>query len=193
MVFRGTYERAEKWCDVLLGMLRVSLIGVAVWGAPNPVAAAKGVFLLDLPKQQGPYSALLVVTSLIGAVGGSIANLLYPYFIQQQGWHGPAFRRVQHYDLAFGTAMIVALNLAVSTTGAEILNPRGVTVTDLDDLASLLTLVLGELGGPIFYLGVFAALYSSAIGNAIGYGYLCTDVVGVSRSKEPVRTRDGST
>jgi Mn2+/Fe2+ NRAMP family transporter len=187
LVFRGAYERTEKVFYLLLAMLSVSLIGVALWGGPNPVEAARGVFLFDVPEQQGPFGALLVVTSLIGAVGGSIANLLYPYFIQQKGWHGPAFRRVQHYDLAFGTAMIVILNLAVWTIGAEILNPRGVIVTDLDDLASLLRLVLGALGGPIFYLGVFAALYSSVIGNAIGYGYLCTDIVAVSRSRASIR------
>ena len=122
--------------------------------------------------------------SLIGAVGGSISNLLYPYFMQQKGWAGPKFRRLQHYDLAFGTLVLVFLNLSVWTIGAEVLYPLGITLTSLDDLASLLTLVLGALGGPIFYLGVFAAVYSSAIGNASGYGLMCVDIVNVSRSSE---------
>ena len=34
---------------------------------------------------------------------------------------------------------------------------------------------------------MFAALYSSIIGNAIGYGYLCSDVVAVSRASGAVR------
>ncbi len=106
--------------------------------------------------------------------------------MQQKGWAGPKFRRLQHYDLAFGTLVLVFLNLSVWTIGAEVLNPRGITLTNFDDLANLLTLALGELGGPIFYLGVFAAVYSSAVGNATGYGLMSIDVVNVSRSTDTV-------
>jgi len=181
-LFRGGYRQVETVFYAFLVMLSVSLIGVALWSGPNPAAAAKGVFLFAVPEQRGQFSAFLVVVSLVGAVGGSIANLMYPYFIQQKGWVGPKFRRLQHYDLAFGTLVLVFLNLSVWTIGAEVLYPLGISLTNIDDLASLLTLVLGVLGGPIFYLGVFAAVYSSAIGNATGFGLMCVDVVNVCRS-----------
>lgn len=183
-LFRGAYRHVEIVFYGFLVMLSVSLIGVALWSGPNPVEAAKGVLLFALPEQRGQFSAFLVVVSLIGAVGGSISNLMYPYFMQQKGWAGPKFRRLQHYDLAFGTLVLVFLNLSVWTIGAEVLNPLGITLTSLDDLASLLTVVLGQLGGPIFYLGVFAAVYSSAVGNATGFGLMCVDVVNVSRSSD---------
>ncbi len=186
-VFRGLFNHVEKVFYVLLAILSVSLIGVALWSGPSPVQALKGVFLFAVPEQKGSFSVLLVVTALIGAVGGSIANLLYPYFIQQKGWIGPKFRRLQLYDLAFGTLVLIVLDLSVWTIGAEILNPEGITVESLDDLANLLTITLGKLGGPIFYLGVFAALYSSVIGNAIGYSYMLCDIVKISRSTEPTK------
>ncbi len=186
-LFRGAYRHVEFVFYVFLGMLSVSLIGVAILSGPDPIAATKGIFLFDIPEQKGQFSAFLVVVSLIGTVGGSIANLLYPYFMQQKGWAGPKFRRLQHYDLAFGTLVMVVLNLSVWTIGAEVLNPRGITVSSLDDLANLLTIVLGTLGGPIFYLGVFAALYSSVVGNATGYGLMCADIVSVSRSSGTTR------
>ncbi len=187
IIFRGAYRRLEFIFYVFLIMLSVSLIGVAAWSGPNPVAAARGMFLFDIPEQNGPFGALLVVTSLIGAVGGSIANLMYPYFIQQKGWNGPRYRRLQIYDLAFGTAVLMILNLSVWTIGAELLHPRGIALESLDDLANLLTVALGDLGGPIFYLGVFAALYSSVIGGAVGFGYMVTDAVRVCRSREATR------
>ncbi len=190
-LFRGAYRHVEIVFYVFLVMLSVSLIGVAVWSGPDPVAAAKGVLLFDVPEQSGQFGALLVIVSLIGAVGGSISNLLYPYFMQQKGWAGPGFRRLQRYDLAFGTAVLVVLNLSVWTIGAEVLNPLGITLKDIDDLAGLLTLTLGALGGPVFYLGVFAALFSSAIGNATGYGLLCVDVVNVSRAAATSAGRRG--
>lgn len=50
--------------------------------------------------------------ALIGAVGGSLANLLYPYFMQQKRWRGAQYRKLQHYDLAFGTLGLMLLNLS---------------------------------------------------------------------------------
>ncbi len=183
-VFRGLYRRLEPVFYVFLAMLGASVIGVAVWSGPDPVAAAKGVLLFEVPAQQGSYGALLVIVSLIGAVGGSIANLLYPYFIQQKGWRGPRFRRVQLYDLAFGVGVLMFLNLSVWTIGAEVLHARGETIESLADLAKLLTIALGDLGAPIFYIGVFAAVYSSVIGMAVGFGYLVTDAVRVHHSAD---------
>ena len=184
IVFRGVFHRVEKAAYILLGLLSVSLVGVALWAGPNPAGAARGVFLFGLPEQQGPFGVLLVVTSLIGAVGGSIANLLYPYFIQQKGWKGPQYRRLQQYDLAFGTLVVIVLNLSVWTVGAEILHPHGLTVSELSDLTKLLTEVLGDLGGPIFNLGAFAALFSTMVGNATGYGYMLTDIARISGTSQ---------
>jgi Mn2+/Fe2+ NRAMP family transporter len=93
-LYRGAYRHIEIVFYIFLAMLSVSLIGVAVWSGPNPIAAAKGVFLFAIPEQKGPFSAFLVITSLIGAVGGSIANLLYPYFMQQKGWRGAQYRHL---------------------------------------------------------------------------------------------------
>jgi len=183
-VFRGVFNRIEKVFYVFLGLLSVSLIGVALKSGPDPVGIIKGIFLFDLPEQRGSFSVSLIVISLIGAVGGSIANLLYPYFIQQKGWKGPRFRRLQLYDLAFGTLVLVVLDLAVWTVGAEVLHPQNLTIESFPDLANLLTIVMGDLGGAIFYLGVFAALYSSVIGNAAGYGLLCTDIARILRTGE---------
>ena len=67
------------------------------------------------------------------------------------------------------------LDLAVWTIGAEILHPTGQTVGSIEDLANLLMTTLGRLGEIIFYLGVFGALFSSVLGDALGFGYLVQD------------------
>lgn len=175
IVFRGAFAHIKFVFYVLLGLLSSSLIGVAIWSGPDPVGIARGIVLFEIPEQQGRFGVFLVLTSLIGAVGGSIANLLYPYFMEQNGWKGPRFRRLQLYDLAFGTLVVVVLNLAVWTIGAEVLKPSGLEIDGLDSLTHLITDALGDWCGPLFYLGVFAATYSTVIGNATGFGLLCTD------------------
>lgn len=65
------------------------------------------------------------------------------------------------------------------TIGAEVLHPDGRNVSGIDELAGLLTISLGSMGGPVFYVGCFSALLSSVIGNASGYGLLVAEVVRV--------------
>lgn len=82
--FKGVFRRVETVLFLFPGLLSISLIGVALWSGPNPVEAAKGVFLFELPADKGAFGVVLVVTSLIEAVGGTITNLFYPYFIAKK-------------------------------------------------------------------------------------------------------------
>ena len=110
------YARVEMLFYVLLALLTISLLGVALWTGPDMGAMLTGLLLFDTPSSQsGEFSVLLVVVSLIGAIGGSIANLMYPFFIHEKGWRGPKYRRVQMLDLFFGTSAVVILDLAVPT------------------------------------------------------------------------------
>ena len=69
-------------------------------------------------------------------------------------------------------AMLV-LNLAVWTLGAELLYPDR-QIRALDDLPALVSSVVGEWGRVLFYLGIFAAIFTSILGHAAGLGSLGT-------------------
>jgi hypothetical protein len=109
---------------------------------------------------------------MIGAIGGSLMNLVYPYFLEGKGWKGPQYRRVQLYDFLLAAIVMIVLNLAVWTLGAELLHPKDLKITELDDLPGLLSQVIGEGGRVLFYVGIFSAVYSSLVGHALGLGYL---------------------
>jgi Mn2+/Fe2+ NRAMP family transporter len=175
VVWRPVFRRVEWVFLAFLGLLGVSLIGAAARVGPDVRGILAGTVGFRLPPEMGGFAPLLIVTSLVGAVAGSLANLLYPYFIRDKGWNSPAYRRVQLYDLGFGVLMIIVLDLAVWVLGAQVLHPRGLTVKTTHDLAQLLTGVMGSVGGVLIYLGIFAAVASSIVGNALGYGYMATD------------------
>jgi Mn2+/Fe2+ NRAMP family transporter len=174
-VFQPLYRRTEKVILVLAALLSLSLLGLAAATRPSPIELAKGVIGFSLPHSTGRFDPMFIAVSMLGAVGGGLANLMYPYFIREKGWTRPQHRRLQQYDLIFGILVLIILDLSVWTVGAEILHPRGIRVTDLNSLASLLGETLGFLGTRLFYLGVFAALFSSIIGNGAAYGYLISD------------------
>jgi Mn2+/Fe2+ NRAMP family transporter len=117
---------------------------------------------------------MLVAIGMLGAVGGSLMNLVYPYSIEQKGWRGPQYRKLQRYDFMLGVIVMIVLDLAIWTVGAELLYGRGETIQDLADLSGLVSKQLGQGGNVLFYLGVFAAVYTSIIGHALGLGLLST-------------------
>jgi hypothetical protein len=125
-----------------------------------------------MPEQRGQFGPLLVAAGMIGAVGGSLMNLVYPYFLVSKGWRGPQFRRVQTYDFLLAMAVMLILDLAIWTLGAETLNNNGGTIATMDDLPWLLGTLLGRAGELLFYAGIFAAVFTSLVGHALGLGLL---------------------
>lgn len=171
LVFTPSYRRLELAFLVFLGVLSVSFLGSALWVGFEPAEVARALFRAELPAQRGHFNPLLVAIAMVGAVGGSLMNLVYPYFLEAKGWVGPQYLKVQRYDLLLGVIAMILLNLAVWTLGAELLYPDK-TIKTLDDLPQLLSGTLGEGGRWLFYAGIFAAIYTSIIGHAAGLGAL---------------------
>lgn len=173
LVFRPAYGPLELIFKIFLGLLSVSFIGSAVFVGVSPVGVLEGLYRFEMPGAQGRFNPLLVGIAMIGAVGGSIMNLAYPYFLDAKGWRGPQYRRVQMYDFILAVSAMIVLNLAVWTLGAELLYPDR-QIHKLDDLPALVSTVLGEPGRALFYGGIFSAIYTSILGHATGLGTLGT-------------------
>jgi Mn2+/Fe2+ NRAMP family transporter len=171
LVFRPSYARLELAFKIQLGLLALSFLGTAVWVGFDPMDLLRGLVRFEMPGRHGRFDPLLVALAMIGAVGGSLMNLVYPYFLEAKGWRGPQYRRVASYDFLLAVVAMLVLNLSVWTLGAELLHPDR-HVETLDDLPRLLSAVLGEGGRVLFYLGIFAALYTSILGHAAGLAAL---------------------
>jgi Mn2+/Fe2+ NRAMP family transporter len=171
LIFRPQYERLEIIFKFLLAVLAISFVGSSLWVGIDVGGLIRGLYRFELPDQRGDFNPLLVAIAMIGAVGGSLMNLAYPYFLEAKGWRGPQYRRVQFYDLLLGVVVMILLNLAVWILGAELLYPDK-QIKALDDLPTLLSAVLGNGGRVLFYLGIFAAVYTSVLGHAAGLAYM---------------------
>ena len=173
LVFRPSYRRLELVFFVFLAVLSASFLGCAVWVGFNPADVARGLVRMEMPGQHGAFDPWQVALAMIGAVGGSLMNLVYPYFLDEKGWRGPQYRRVQFYDFLLGVIAMFVLNLSIWVLGAELLYPDK-HIGTLDDLPNLLSTMLGNSGRLLFYAGIFSAIYTSIIGHAAGLGRLGT-------------------
>lgn len=165
------YGPLEWTFKIFLAVLSISFVGSAAWVGFSGTDVLQGLFRFEIPGRQGAFGPVTVALAMIGAVGGSFMNLAYPYFLEEKGWRGPKYLRVQFYDLLLAVTAMVVLNLAVWVLGAELLYPDH-HITDLDDLPNLLSTVLGAPGRLLFYAGIFAAVYTSILGHAAGLAAL---------------------
>ena len=171
LVTRPQYQVIETLFKIFLAVLSISLLGTALWVGPEPAAILQGFYRLEMPEQAGQFDPLLVGTAMLGAIGGSLMNFVYPYFLEAKGWRGPRFRRLQVYDFLLAVGVMIVLNLAIWTLGAKLLWPDH-SIEEMDDLPRLLSEVLGPGGRWLFYVGIFSAIYTSLIGHAIGLGMM---------------------
>jgi Mn2+/Fe2+ NRAMP family transporter len=173
LVFRPSFRRLEQIFFFFLAVLSVSFVGSAIWVGFDPAEVARGLVRMEMPGKHGAYDPSQVALAMIGAVGGSLMNLVYPYFLDAKGWRGPQYRRVQLYDFMLGVLAMLVLNLSIWVLGAELLYPDR-HIEQLQDLPNLLSRVLGEPGRLLFYAGIFSAIFTSIIGHAAGLGRLGT-------------------
>jgi len=172
---KNAYKKVELLMKVLLAILTICFVCLAFYSGPSVGSIFKGTIGFGLPEDTGAYSVILVGISLVGAVAGSLTNLIYPYFLQDKGWVKPIHKKIQRNDLLFGFIAAIILTLAIWIVGAEILRPNDIQVESIEDISRALSLYMGDLGSWIFYLGVFGILYSSVIGTSNGYAKVITD------------------
>jgi len=184
VTLKGAYRAIERIFKVILVVMVLTFVlGIALVGI-NWGELVKG-FAFELPAQQGLFDSGLVASSLVLATLGSMANLFYPEFLREKGWTTPAYRRVQRYDLLFGTIVVLFLGVAVWAIGAEVLyGHQG--VTEAGDIAGALGVAVGPIGPYIFYLGLLGAAWTTVAGSLFALGKMVVESLHVVR---PARAR----
>lgn len=171
---RKEYKIIEWTARIVVVILIATFVYAVVKSGFNPLDLLSGM-AFSIPESVGILGAGLVVVSLIGAVGGSVANLLYGYLIDDKGWKGPAYRPLQRLDLWSGVAAMVIINLAVWIVAAENLSGKALTIEDPEGLATMMQLAVGDMGVPLLWLALFAITFDNLHVWAYGFTKLFVD------------------
>jgi Mn2+/Fe2+ NRAMP family transporter len=155
------YRGLEVVAQIAMAFLVITFLVALISSGFDLLAFLRGLFFFAIPPTQGAFGALVIVISIIGAVGGSVANLMYPYFIRDKGWHGSRYRKLQVFDLLFGVVTLIVLNFMVWVVAAELLRGRGDTIAAPEDLANMMKLAIGPLGPPLMWIAIFFTVFDN--------------------------------
>ncbi|WP_374274149.1 Nramp family divalent metal transporter [Brevundimonas sp.] len=180
-VWVGGYGLFEKVMTALVGLMFVTVVGLAVLVAPDIPRLLIGMW------PTLPEGAAFYTLGLIGGVGGTITTAAYGYWLAAKGWRGEPWMRVMRWDNRIAYAVTGVFVIAMLIVGAELLHAAGVALSGGDrgllDLGLVLEARFGRPIAVLFLVGFWATSFSSLLGVWQGVSTMFADFVGFTRGR----------
>lgn len=175
LFFNSFYHILERLMLVLVGLMLISFVVTFFLAKPDWAAIGLG-FTPSVPKA----STGLIIAFFASCF--SIVGAFYQsYLVQERKRVGG--EKVKDASLT-GIILLGVMSLVVMICGAAILHSSGVEVKSAMDMASVLEPLFGRYASFVFLAGLFAASFSSVVGNAAVGGTLLADALGYDRGLE---------
>lgn len=182
MVWFGRYNFFEKVTAVLVGLMFVTVVGLAVVATPNIPEMFTGLVPII------PEGGLIYTLALAGGVGGTITLAAYGYWLREKGWYTPKWMKVMRIDNSMAYVVTGIFVIAMLIVGAEVVRTAGLALSAGDEgLLELSTVLRDEYGDVVgigFLIGFWAASFTSIIGVWNGVSLMFADFWGNMRGKE---------
>ncbi|WP_296818729.1 Nramp family divalent metal transporter, partial [Brevundimonas sp.] len=173
LVWFGGYGLFEKVMTALVGVMFVTVVGLAVLVTPDLPRLLTGLW------PTLPEGSLFYTLGLIGGVGGTITMAAYGYWLNAKGWKGPDWIGVMRLDNRVAYLVTGVFVVAMLIVGAELLHAGGVALASGDrgllDLGAVLEDRFGQPVAVAFLVGFWATTFSSLIGVWQGVSLLFGD------------------
>lgn len=186
LVWFGGYGLFEKVMTACVGVMFVTVVGLAVIVAPDLPALLSGAW----PRL--PEGSLFYTLGLIGGVGGTITLAAYGYWLTAKGWRGPEWLAVMRLDNRVAYLVTGVFVIAMLIVGAELLYASGVALQGGDrgllDLGEVLEDRFGRAVAILFLVGFWATSFSSLLGVWQGVSLMFADFIANVRGQPE---RDG--
>ncbi len=179
MVWFGRYAFFEKVTAVLVGLMFVTVVGLAIVAVPNIPAMFQGLLPII------PEGGVIYTLALAGGVGGTITLAAYGYWLREKGWYTPKWMKVMRIDNSMAYVLTGIFVVAMLIVGAEVVRAAGISLSAGDagllDLSTVLRERYGDVVGIGFMVGFWAAAFSSIIGVWNGVSLMFADFWGNMR------------
>jgi Mn2+/Fe2+ NRAMP family transporter len=176
MMYWGRYRLVERFSKLLALLMGASLAAAAVLSKPDLGNLVAGALTPSLPSDQAYYSPILVVMAVMSAASGSFGNLTYSAYVHETGWRKLSFLRTQRIDLLLSMGGMFLMLAMIQIAAAAALQPRGIQVSELENLIPIFAQVLGDGGRIVLGVSLWSITFSSYLGGGTGYALMFSDV-----------------
>lgn len=182
LFFRSFYSILEKLMIFLVILMVLSFMVTLIISSPAIPAVLAG-FIPAIPSGSEFLSIALIASSF------SLVGAFYQaYLVREKGWEFGKENLATRESIT-GILILGFISMIVLMTAGSVLNTSGIEVRSAADMGRALEPLFGHLAYFIFMLGLFAASFSSLVGNATLGGTILADtfLLGDKLSNWPVR------
>jgi len=182
LFFKTFFKILEK---VMIGMVILMLVSFLVTLIiSNPDLSR----LLEQFTFSVPTGSEMLVLALV-ASSFSIAGAFYQsYLVQEKGWTKQKSKSHEREGIT-GILILGIITSTVLLVGASVLFPKGIAVNNATEMGMALEPIFGDYASKVFMLGLFAASFSSLLGNATLGGVLISDALNFGMRLESIKVR----
>ena len=178
LVYVGRYQLIENLMKFFIGLMFVVVCTSAILIHPD-----WGEILKSLALPRLPSGSIAFILGVVGGVGGTVTMLSYGYWIREKKWIGKSFYKKARTDLIVAYFLTGLFGMAIIIVAAGV-KPEVITGSKMViGLAEQMGTVVGPVGGWIFLIGFWGAVFSSMLGVWQGVPYLFSDFVRVYKTK----------
>lgn len=180
LLWKGTFSVVEQGAS-LLGLVTLVFLVGAIKLHPDWGAVAHGL-VPHLPAQNRAHYWFIAVSIL----GASVSPYLYLFYASgavEDKWN-TSYLRVNRITSWAGISFGGLLSLAVLVIAGAVLAPRGIQVDSYEQVALILTGVLGRWGFVLFVLSLGIACFGATSEIALASAYIVAQELGWNWSED---------
>lgn len=184
LFFRNFYKVLEKLMISLVGLMLVAFLITLIEVKPDMVKVFKGLFVPRVA--EGSVGLIIAfMASCFSIVGAFYTS----YLVQERKKISSNVVVKGSRSSLTGIIMLGLLSAIVMISAGAILFPMGIDVKTATDMSLALRPAFGDYASAVFLIGLFAAGFSSIIGNASIGGTLLSDALGYGSDFSSKNTR----
>lgn len=162
----GFYDKLEKLMVGIIALMLLAFVVTAIVSKPDLSAMFRGL------GPTIPTGSEALVVSAVATMFSIVGAFYQIQLVRQKGWKAEDYKYARR-DAIIGTLILGTLAFVIILAAAAVLNPAGIQVKSPADMASILEPTVGRWASMLFAVGLWAAAFSSLLGNAtIGGGLL---------------------
>jgi Mn2+/Fe2+ NRAMP family transporter len=185
LFFRNFYKILEKVMLFLIGMMLLAFLITLFEVSPNLSKVITGFIIPRIPA-----GSMGLIIAFIASCYSIVGAFYTSYLVQERmKIKTKSDEIVSRNSSLTGIIVLGLLSAILMICAATILQPLGVEVKTATDMSLALRPAFGEAASVVFMIGLFAAGFSSVVGNATIGGTLMSDALGIGSSINSSKTK----
>ncbi len=182
LFLKSFYRVLEKIMVGMIGIMIFSFLITLILSGPQIKSLAKGI----IPSI--PSGSELLVIALIASSFSIVGAFYQAYLVQERGWKKHQLKMCQYESLT-GIIILGMVTFMIMAAAGSVLFPKSIPVNSAAEMGKALEPLFGNLASSVFMIGLFAASFSSLLGNATLGGAVLADAfsLGNKLSSFPLR------